>query len=121
VAMGRFDYDRRGILDRGHMRFFTQRSFERLASDQDLAVQRRAPVGMPFEVVDRGREDDGSGSPRTAGDVLRPVDSMTVALRPTLFAYQFVYELRPATEPTIELRDTDAPPSDAEPLAARPG
>ena len=123
VALGRFDYDRRGILDRGHMRFFTQRSFERLASDQGLTVQRRAPVGIPFEVVDRGREDDDSGqtAPRGAVDVLRPVDSMTVALRPTLFAYQFVYELRPVTEPIIELRDTDAPNAEAEPLATRPG
>ena len=52
VALGPFDYDRRGILDRGHMRFFTRRSFERLAAEQDFAVLRREAVGMPLEVVE---------------------------------------------------------------------
>jgi glycosyltransferase involved in cell wall biosynthesis len=123
VALGRFDYDRRGILDRGHMRFFTRRSFEHLVAEQGLAVRRRAAVGMPFEVVERGRGAD-SQAPRTGrgpAALLRPVDSATIALRPTLFAYQFVYELSPAAGPIIELRDADGPHAEAEPLSTRPG
>jgi hypothetical protein len=47
---------------------------------------------------------------------------MTVALRPTLFAYQFVYELRPRVEPVIELRDDhDAPQQEAAPLTTPRG
>ena len=33
VALGLFDYDARGILDRDHVRFFTRRSFARLVRD----------------------------------------------------------------------------------------
>ena len=33
VALGRFDYDRRGILDVGHVRFFTRQSFEHIVDD----------------------------------------------------------------------------------------
>ena len=54
---GRFDYDRRGILDRDHLRFFTRRSFERLARGAGFAVRRREAVGLPLEVVDRGGRD----------------------------------------------------------------
>jgi glycosyltransferase involved in cell wall biosynthesis len=99
VALGRFDYDRRGILDRGHMRFFTRRSFERLVAEQGLTVQRRQAIGLPFDVVGRGRD-----SKATPTSVLGPLDAVTVALRPTLFAYQFVYELRPAPEPVLAAR-----------------
>jgi methionine biosynthesis protein MetW len=99
VALGRFDYDRRGILDRGHMRFFTRRSFERLVTEQGLTVHRRQAVGLPFDVVGRGRDTRTSGA-----GVLGPIDAFTVAVRPTLFAYQFVYELRPAPEPVLASR-----------------
>ena len=51
VALGRFDYDRRGILDSTHLRFFTRRSFERLAGQVDLAVSRREVTGLPLEVA----------------------------------------------------------------------
>ncbi len=53
VAVGRFDYDRRGILDAGHVRFFTRRSFERMARAAGLRVRRRETVGMPQQVVRR--------------------------------------------------------------------
>jgi glycosyltransferase involved in cell wall biosynthesis len=120
VAMGRFDYDRRGILDRGHMRFFTRRSFERLASEQGFTVHRFAPVGMPLEIVDRGRHRDGDPSPPGAVGALQRIDSMTLAVRPTLFAYQFVYELRPTIGPPVEIRGPAAPAS-IESVAAAPG
>ena len=38
---GRFDYDRRGILDRTHLRVFTRRSFESLVAEHGLTVARR--------------------------------------------------------------------------------
>jgi SAM-dependent methyltransferase len=95
VAFGRFDYDRRGILDRDHVRFFTKRSFERLASTRGYRVVRRTGTGLPIEVVQRG-----SGRPRRdarrAARALAVVDRIGVAARPQLFAYQLVYELTPA-------------------------
>jgi 2-polyprenyl-3-methyl-5-hydroxy-6-metoxy-1,4-benzoquinol methylase len=85
MALGTFDYDRRGILDRGHMRFFTRRSFERLVRAQGFAVRRTEAVGMPLDVIDRGHSS-----------ALQRVDAATLRLRPSLFAYQFLYELQPA-------------------------
>ncbi|MGH9032105.1 MAG: methyltransferase domain-containing protein [Acidimicrobiia bacterium] len=94
VALGRFDYDRRGILDRDHIRFFTRRSFEHLTSTVGLSPRRREAVGLPLEVADRGAGTDvtGGGSAR----VVSRIDRVGVMLAPTLFAYQFLYELEPA-------------------------
>jgi glycosyltransferase involved in cell wall biosynthesis len=95
VALGRFDYDRRGILDRDHVRFFTRRSFERLVVDGGFRVVRRSGTGLPFEVVDRGGNGHEAGSGSVARALSR-IDRAAVAARPQLFAYQFLYELVPA-------------------------
>src|SRR5439155_21816375 len=58
IALGRFDYDRRGILDVGHVRFFTRRSFEHLATRAGLTKRRRESIGMPLEVLSRGSRDE---------------------------------------------------------------
>jgi 2-polyprenyl-3-methyl-5-hydroxy-6-metoxy-1,4-benzoquinol methylase len=94
VAVGRFDYDRRGILDRDHVRFFTRRSFERLAASTGFRVVHRSGTGLPLEVLDRGANGRGPGS-GSAAQALARLDRAAVALRPQLFAYQFVYELVP--------------------------
>jgi 2-polyprenyl-3-methyl-5-hydroxy-6-metoxy-1,4-benzoquinol methylase len=98
VGLGTFDYDRRGILDRSHLRFFTRRSFERLVHERGYAVTRRETVGLPFEVTargDDGRATDEGRDDRDAFSLLRRVEDAALAIRPTLFAYQFLYELRP--------------------------
>jgi 2-polyprenyl-3-methyl-5-hydroxy-6-metoxy-1,4-benzoquinol methylase len=92
VASGRFDYDRRGILDRGHVRFFTQRSFERVLHRSGWHVLRREVTGLPFDVADRGGPGLAGGLRRTVGRL----DALGVRLRPTLFGYQLLYELEPA-------------------------
>ena len=92
TALGFFDYDRRGILDDTHVRFFTRRSFERTARAAGYNVKRIGYTGLPFDIASRG----GSGTLLSL--VLKPfgiVDRVLVNLRPQLFAYQFLYELRP--------------------------
>lgn len=95
VALGRFDYDRRGILDRGHLRFFTRRSFERLVARSGLQVRRRAATGLPLEVVERGA--GGETEPSRARKVIRSIDVLATDTWPSLFAYQLMYELEPVT------------------------
>jgi len=92
VAAGRFDYDRRGILDASHLRFFTGASFERLARRHGYAVARRTSVGVPFEVARRGGRLGGHGLARR----LSALDRALVALWPNLFAYQHLFVLVPA-------------------------
>jgi 2-polyprenyl-3-methyl-5-hydroxy-6-metoxy-1,4-benzoquinol methylase len=91
VLSGRFDYDRRGILDAGHLRFFTRRSFERTARRHGYRVRRCAAVGIPFEVAGRGGRPRGG---RLAG-WLGALDRALVGLWPSLFAYQYLFEMVP--------------------------
>ena len=95
VALGRFDYDRRGILDADHVRFFTRHSFEHLAADTGFAVRRRETIGIPLEVVDRG----GPGSDHVHSTTVGKVERIGVDLWPTMFGFQFLYELQPSGVP----------------------
>ena len=88
VLTGRFDYDMRGILDRTHLRFFTRRSFLRLAHEAGLEPVGKAHTGLPLDALHL------ADNRAVAGTVGR-ADRLLVRAWPTLFAYQFVFELRP--------------------------
>jgi 2-polyprenyl-3-methyl-5-hydroxy-6-metoxy-1,4-benzoquinol methylase len=95
TAAGRFDYDRRGILDSGHLRFFTKKSIERSVHDAGFTIRRRAVTGLPISALGG---DGSQGSWRTLGRA----DRAAAELRPQLFAYQLLYELAPeAEEPLV--------------------
>lgn len=84
VALGLFDYDQRGILDTGHVRFFTRRGFLRRLRDAGLIVLRQEATGLPLEVI--------SSSDGLLHRFVRLIDRIAVAARPTLFGYQFVVQ-----------------------------
>lgn len=89
VLVGKFGYDRRGILDQGHLRFFTRQSAERCLSDAGLDVRRTEPVGLPVDLLARrssGREESRGTK------ALGRLDRLGVEVRPSLFAYQFLFE-----------------------------
>ncbi len=54
---------------------------------------RRDATGLPFDVAKRGSGDDGESA---KVGLLGTIDALTVKLRPQLFGYQFLYELKPA-------------------------
>jgi glycosyltransferase involved in cell wall biosynthesis len=92
VASGTFAYERRGILDAGHLRFFTRRSFAKMARECDFEIVRRRALGVPFEVLGRGGR---RGALRSLARAASAVDRVATAAWPTLFGYQFLVELRP--------------------------
>lgn len=96
TAAGLFDYDQRGILDAGHVRFFTRRSFIRIVESSGFEVRRSAATGLPLEVL-------MSGSSRRRR-LMRAVDRALVRARPTLFAYQFIFHLQAPTEEPVSRR-----------------
>ena len=86
VMSGTFDYDRRGILDETHLRFFTRRGLLRTLASARLTLEELRYTGLPLGVVHVG------GTPRT---LINRLDSSLVRAWPTLFGYQFVALLRP--------------------------
>jgi glycosyltransferase involved in cell wall biosynthesis len=90
VLSGHFDYERRGVFDGGHLRFFTQRSFEKMVTRSGWRVRRRSSAGVPVEVAKRG----GPSSSRLL-KLLSGFDRLGLALSPNLFSYQFLFELEP--------------------------
>ena len=98
TVLGLFDYDRRGILDEGHTRFFTRRSFAKLARSAGFNVARAEAVGLPLAHL------AGSANSNGRVGVAGHLDRTAVRLRPTLFAYQFIFELRPASFAAPDVR-----------------
>jgi 2-polyprenyl-3-methyl-5-hydroxy-6-metoxy-1,4-benzoquinol methylase len=92
VLTGRFDYDQRGILDATHLRFFTRRSFLRMVRRVGFIPVATRNTGLPFSAV-------GLDSGSTFVRVANTVDSALVDAWPSLFAYQFVFELAPPATP----------------------
>ncbi len=93
ASLGIFDYDQRGLLDRGHVRFFTRRSIERELRDAGFKTVRTEVTGVPFDVLARGA---GRGK-----RLLRAIDRAAVAVRPTLFGYQLVYHCETPAASTL--------------------
>ena len=83
LALGQFNYGKKGILDLTHQRLFTVRSFCRTLEGEGFRVERVRGFGPPIR--------DMVG---TSG-VLRLLDSLAGALArvwPSLFGYQFLVE-----------------------------
>jgi SAM-dependent methyltransferase len=87
VALGRFEYANRGLLDRGHLRFFTRRSALRLFRDCGLMVAERATTPTPWERIVRRWADT------PALRALELADDLLGRASPNLFAYQNLFAL----------------------------
>jgi glycosyltransferase involved in cell wall biosynthesis len=92
VALGLFGYDRRGILDDTHLRFFTRSSLRRLVRGAGFDILEETATGLPLGVV----TSDGR-----AASLVRRVDEKLVRARPTLFGYQYVVRLTPHAAETV--------------------
>jgi 2-polyprenyl-3-methyl-5-hydroxy-6-metoxy-1,4-benzoquinol methylase len=114
IGLGRFDYDRRGILDATHLRFFTWRSFSAMAARVGWRVEQRRVTGLPFEVLGLVTTGGGRGGLRRT---LARIDRTGRAMWPSLFAYQYVAVLRrdPAFA-SVEERLTAASPAARRPM-----
>lgn len=91
VMAGHFDYERRGIFDARHLRFFTRKSFERMSERAGMRVRQRSSAGLPLEMVKRG-----GPSPSQLMRFVGAVDQLCLALSPNLFSYQYLFQLEPA-------------------------
>ncbi|WP_328405846.1 bifunctional glycosyltransferase/class I SAM-dependent methyltransferase [Streptomyces sp. NBC_00390] len=92
VTLGIFDYDRRGILDETHLRFFTRGSLRRTVRSAGYDLLRVSATGAPFWSV-----LGGGILPRALGRI----SGLLTRMRPTLFGYQYVAVLTPHAAQTI--------------------
>lgn len=98
VATGLFGYDRRGILDNTHLRFFTRSTLRRMVRAAGFDIVEEIATGLPLGAV-------GDGAPRSALSAIRRIDEALVKLRPTLFGYQYILRLTPHAKEAIHAED----------------
>ena len=104
VLAGRFTYRERGLLDRGHLRFFTRRTARALIESAGCAIERCEATPIPLAYV---------LSPIVPATLARMAERAYLApavVWKTLFAYQFVFIARTPAKPE----------SSAKALAERP-
>jgi glycosyltransferase involved in cell wall biosynthesis len=82
TLLGLFDYDQRGVLDHGHIRFFTRAGLLHRLRMAGFDIVREEATGLPLDVLARG-----GGAWRRLFAI---VDRFSVALRPSLFGYQLL-------------------------------
>jgi 2-polyprenyl-3-methyl-5-hydroxy-6-metoxy-1,4-benzoquinol methylase len=95
VMFGVFGYDRRGILDDTHLRFFTRATLRRLVREGGFDIRDETATGLPLGTV----VGDGGATSR-----VRRVDAWLVRARPTLFGYQHVLRLTPHAQDTVHVK-----------------
>ena len=96
-ASGRFDYDRRGILEAGNLRFFTRRSLRRMVASTGYDLLEEQVRGLPLRAL--GRSTRRGRLP--AELLLGRVDRALARAMPNLFAYQLIARLTPHHQDTI--------------------
>jgi SAM-dependent methyltransferase len=99
IGLGLFDYDRRGIFDVGHLRFFTKLSFTRIATNCGLQLIDYKLVPFPISVIERG----GSIATNSRQNIswhkflhfANKINNLFLKLWPSLFAYQMIFVVKP--------------------------
>lgn len=105
VATGLFGYDRRGILDNTHLRFFTRSTLRRTVRQAGFDILSEVCTGLPLGAVGMS---DASLPLRALGRA----DGWLVRMRPTLFSYQYILRLTAHAEEAIH--------ADQSPVAVTP-
>jgi 2-polyprenyl-3-methyl-5-hydroxy-6-metoxy-1,4-benzoquinol methylase len=95
VAAGLFGYDRRGILDETHLRFFTRATLRRLVRATGFDIVEEHATGLPVRAIS---ESDG---PRLG--IYHKIDNALVRARPTLFGYQYILRLTAHAQETVHV------------------
>ncbi len=115
IGVGQFDYDQRGILDRSHLRMYSDRSMRRLATRTGWGVKQKNPYGIPFQVLES--RTPKRGVLKSAPKWVLKIDSVMAKKWPSLFSYVTLYELEPASPRGTSRATTEHPQPRAVELA----
>jgi 2-polyprenyl-3-methyl-5-hydroxy-6-metoxy-1,4-benzoquinol methylase len=86
LAVGRFEYGPRGVLDETHVHLYTGSTFRREVEKAGFDVVRQRVTALPFEVV-----FESTGRSRLVRG-LAATYHLLARIWPSLFAYQYVLE-----------------------------
>ena len=84
LLAGNFDYEERGIMDRTHLRFFTLKTFRKLAKEANLKIIKEDFTPIPLPMVHEKFQQ---------GRILNPLHKMNyhaMKLTPKLLAFQLI-------------------------------
>jgi SAM-dependent methyltransferase len=100
VGLGLFSYDRRGLFDSGHLRFFTRVNFHRIVAVEQLEITRFGATSTPIvNVLSRAMRPTEQSSISEAvipsvSKALAGISAGAIRFWPTLFGYQLLFELK---------------------------
>ena len=97
LALGQFNYSRKGILGLGHRRLFTFQSLGALLEQAGYQVLEERGVPAPFPL--------GIGTNGWSKALLK-INSLLIKLSKSLFAYQVCIRARPLPDARHLLRET---------------
>jgi 2-polyprenyl-3-methyl-5-hydroxy-6-metoxy-1,4-benzoquinol methylase len=86
ILFGKIEYTNNGLFDKTHLRFFTKKSSKELIKDSKFEIIELNYSSLPWENLFKG----GFGS-----RILSIFERLLILLRPQLFAYQFIFLVKP--------------------------
>lgn len=89
LLAGRFNYQSRGILDRTHLRFFTRRTAREMIAASGYRILKERATAIPAEAA------VGLEPSNFLARSMNAIAALAARIRPTLFGYQFLFELTP--------------------------
>lgn len=81
VLFGKFDYEKNGLFDETHLRFYTLKTAKELIRKSNLEIIRVDYSSTPWENIFKNR---------TFTQILSKIERLLIFLRPQLFAYQMI-------------------------------
>ncbi|MBW0005857.1 MAG: glycosyltransferase [Hyphomicrobiales bacterium] len=99
LALGRFEYGKRGILDITHVRLFTFNTLRRAMRAAGFEIERSEGVSAPLPFV--------FGHSRLA-KIAMAINQALVRLRPTLFGFQILLVAKPRPTLTALLQTAES-------------
>lgn len=100
VALGLFGYDRLGILDRSHLRFFTRRSLARLVREAGFDILEQRTTSVPLATL---------MGPSPIVSLAQKVGRWLADTWPSLFAHQYVWRLTLHRGDTVHMSNGHVP------------
>ncbi len=100
LALGSFNYSKKGILGLGHRRLFTFRSLRALLEQAGYEVIEESGAPAPFPLA--------LGGMNRASRALLSLNQILIQLSRTLFSYQICLRARPRPDAGHPLRETIA-------------